>query len=221
MNISPVQSAGLTGVSSAAASERDTFLELLVTQLTYQDPLSPIENEEFAAQLAQFSALEQLQQINTHLTQSSNADQNANQSIDQVLAATLIGNQVEATGSNLITNNGEPIDLHFRTGGQADEITVRITDANGRTIREMTPESRGAGDHQVTWDGRDQNNQLVPEGPYAYSIIASRGEAPVAVTPVVRGAVKDVSFDSGQIRLNVGGHLVALSDITRIMDTEE
>jgi flagellar basal-body rod modification protein FlgD len=83
----------------ASASERDTFLQLLVTQLTYQDPLSPIQNEEFAAQLAQFSALEQLQQINATLSESTRSNQTISGSIGQLMAMTLIGKTVETASS--------------------------------------------------------------------------------------------------------------------------
>ena len=221
MNISPVQSPGVNTFTQSANSEKDTFLELLVTQLIYQDPLSPMDNEEFAAQLAQFSQLEQLQQINAHLSNTAAAEQDSAQSIDNVLAATLIGNQVEATDSSIINHNGKPVDLNFRLSDTAENLTVTIADVNGQTIREINASSLSAGDHRITWNGKDQNDQPVPDGPYSYTITATRGDTPVTVSPYVSGLVQNVSFESGQIRLNIGGHLVALSDITKIMDAVE
>ena len=99
--LSPVDSsqqlASFTSASEASLS-RDDFLQLLVTQLGNQDPLNPMDGQEFAAQLAQFSSLEQLININESMIQSGEINGLLAQSVNAGVAADLIGKTIEAEG---------------------------------------------------------------------------------------------------------------------------
>ncbi|MGA9120044.1 MAG: flagellar hook capping FlgD N-terminal domain-containing protein, partial [Bacteroidota bacterium] len=89
-------------VQTATASNqlgKDDFLKLLVTQLQNQDPLNPLQGTEFVAQLAQFSSLEQLTNINSSLEQNIQSNQLMTQSIGNSLAATLVGKDVRASSN--------------------------------------------------------------------------------------------------------------------------
>ena len=114
-----------TGVSSATAGSSDLtlqdFLQVLMTQLTYQDPLKPMDNQEFMAQIAQFTTLEQTQQLNTNV-QTMLTNQAAQQSIG------LIGHTVNVTtSSGPLTGSVTSIDL----SGSTPQLT--LTTSSGTT----------------------------------------------------------------------------------------
>jgi flagellar basal-body rod modification protein FlgD len=114
MAISPVSAAGNTDLSASSISQQD-FFKLLVTQLSFQDPLKPIDNEAFIAQIAQFTSLEQTRQINDNIN-SLLAVQSSTQAIG------LIGRTVEVSTSTG-TVVGEVTTLNFVNG--APFLTVK------------------------------------------------------------------------------------------------
>src|SRR5512145_3299493 len=112
---STVQSAttAATTASSTTSTKnilgKDEFLKMLIAQLKHQDPLNPMDGTAFTAQLAQFSSLEQLQNINTQLTSFTKQQQ----SLGNTQAVNLIGREVLAKG-NAIQAEGKPVDLSYR-----------------------------------------------------------------------------------------------------------
>ena len=92
-------SAGTSGGNTGSVQNlgKDEFLQLMVTKLQNQDPLNPMEDEDYIAQLAQFSSLEQLTNISDGLDESNEWDYLQMQSINNVMAAGLIGKEVEAS----------------------------------------------------------------------------------------------------------------------------
>ena len=101
MDITPVTNQptqNLFGPADQGTLGKEDFLRLLVTQLRNQDPINPVKGEDFAAQLAQFSSVEQLQNINANLENNLEMDLLLNQALNNTLATTLIGNNVKAIG---------------------------------------------------------------------------------------------------------------------------
>ncbi len=163
--------AAATGGSSRTASDKDMFLKLLVAQLSHQDPFNPAEDKEFIAQLAQFTSLEELQNINKGV-----ATMNASMVKQQIVnAATFIGTQVAAKGdyvthkadytSTLYTNIPENI-----TSGT---INVYSTTADGKPDKLVYSDTLGAvsaGSYPYTWSGKDNNGNSMPDGTYVISV---------------------------------------------------
>ena len=151
-----------TGSSQAAAVpskelDRDAFLSLLITQLQNQDPLNPTDSVEFTAQLAQFSSLEQLGNVNENLEQL----QNFQASINNSQAVALIGKEITANGNSLILASGQPAGCDFKLDGDASMVVVSIYDPTGEFVKSFeSPESYHRttysllGRHRSKWQSR-------------------------------------------------------------------
>ncbi|HVP39530.1 MAG TPA: flagellar hook capping FlgD N-terminal domain-containing protein, partial [Candidatus Saccharimonadales bacterium] len=136
----------LTGTGSTTLG-KDDFLKLLTAQLQHQDPLQPMDNTAFVAQLAQFSSLEQLQNMNSSLS----TDILLNQSVNNSLATGLIGRNIVAKGDQITLAAGGTADLSFNLSAAAD-AKITVVDSSGKTVATLTPGHLGAGDQTVTWN---------------------------------------------------------------------
>jgi flagellar basal-body rod modification protein FlgD len=110
---------------------KDDFLKLLIVQLRNQDPLEPMKGTEFATQLAQFSSVEQLTNINSNLSESITTNQLMAQSIGNALAATMIGKTVKASGNAFTVATSGNMHLGYSLSTAAASVKVSIRDANG------------------------------------------------------------------------------------------
>lgn len=191
---------------------KEDFLELLVTQLRNQDPMNPMKGQEFAAQLAQFSSVEQLININESL-EAQNGNQALTKNLKNGLAADMLGTQIQAEGNSL-NWTGDKVDLHFDMDAPAAQNTLTIRDAAGQTVRTEDLGTLGAGEQSFTWDGTNNNGEEVPPGNYTYSIeaIDSNGTA-VQTTTYLSGTVDRVSFAQDQVMLWIGDRSIPMDDV--------
>ena len=144
----------------------EVFLRLLVTQLQSQDPTNPTQNEDFIAQLAQFTTLEQATNTTDLLQQL--VDQRSELDI-----VSLLGRDIVTEGDILtLDKDNEPV-LSYVLEGDTRKIQVQILDENGDIIRSLDVDQiQKAGSHDVVWDGLDKDGKRPPEGPYQYVIRA-------------------------------------------------
>ena len=188
---------------------KDQFLKLLVTQLKYQDPLDPMKNDEFIAQTAQFSALEQMQQVNENITKQSGLYQQV------VNAATVqyIGKSVLTPGNKVELTAGQPVQFGADVPSAAN-LTVNIKDRFGRVVDTLHLNTDKPDRLDIEWDGHNADNQPLPDGTYKFEIqgINSSGEVvlPVALT---KGKVAGISNKNGKTMLSVDGRLVDPSKV--------
>lgn len=200
---------------------KEEFLQLLVSQLQHQDPMEPTSNEDFIAQLATFSSLEQLQDINSG-TQTGLLMQ---QSVSNALSTSLIGNDVLIDSSQVRVEDGEPTEFVVDLAAEG-KLEVEITDSHGVVVRTMTIEGDdgaglAAGEHLVAWDGRDNAGETVVDGSYSVSITATdaEGEA-VAANTWLRGHVSGVRFSQGSAYVIVGAMEFTLAEIIEIREPQ-
>jgi flagellar basal-body rod modification protein FlgD len=130
---------------------KEEFLTLLVTQLKNQNPLDPTDPSDFSAQLAQFSSLEQLLNINTNLEKSLNENATLNQLLNSSVAANLIGKNVSATGNAIKHISGDTENINLMLEKDAKYVNVEIKDANGTVIRSIVKENLEKGENFVQW----------------------------------------------------------------------
>jgi flagellar basal-body rod modification protein FlgD len=206
----------LTGSSAASSMGKEDFLKLLVAQLANQDPLSPMENTEFVAQLAQFSNLEQLMGVNTNLELL----QVAQTAMTNSQVASLIGREIEARGDTLNHTSGSEA-INFDLSTSAKEVTVKILDAKGNLIRTIDVGSRTGGVNSATWDGKDSMGNTMPSGTYSVEVTAKDASGnPVGVSSRFKGTVTGISFKNGIPQLEVGGTIVQVGDVLAVRQIE-
>jgi len=192
---------------------KDEFLKLLVTQMQYQDPLSPMDNTEFTAQLAQFSSLEQLFSVNDNLTGLS-----AGQApTGMASVAGFLDREVVANGNNTQIRGGQAAPLQFSLDGPAEISTVTLKDASGVSVGSISLGAQPGGANQVQWDGLDSLGNPLPDGRYSFVVTAQdvAGDT-VATRTEVRGVVSGASYEGTDAFLNVGTHRVALTDLISV-----
>ena len=159
-----------TTQNSSTNLGKEDFLRLLTVQLQYQDPLNPMENTEFIAQMAQFSSLEQLQNMNQSMDRNLESENLLHNSMRNNLATSLIGKSVEIPTSEIEFAGDGSTTLAYRLGEGASKASVRITDARGNLVREfeVDPSSQYG---SITWDGKSTADTEVPAG--AYRVVVS------------------------------------------------
>ena len=220
MNINAVQpdQFGMTSSLSSAATQggapgKEDFLQLLVAQLAHQDPLQPMENTEFVAQLAQFSSLEQLVGVNTNLDALSMAQL----AMTNSQVAGLIGKEVEARGDRLHLGDSGSADINFDLPAAAREVTVQVHDKSGNLIRTLKAGSRPSGLNSVTWDGKDEMGNTMPAGAYTVSASAVDGAGnALDVSSRFQGMVTGVTYENGIPLLEIGNTTLQVGDVLAV-----
>ena len=193
---------------------KEEFLRLLVTQLRYQDPLSPIDNTEFVAQLAQFSSLEQMQNMNSRFDEQNLLIQSLNNS----MAAALVGRGVVIASDTFKVSDGELPRAGFLLADHAETVTVDIVDAGGALVRTLEMQNLDAERHEIGWDGLDSLGREVPEGEYSFTVTArDAADGVVSTLPVVVGTVESVVYENGTAFFSVGGRLVLIGALIEVL----
>ena len=215
LNASSSSSTDTSSSSSATSSlGMDTFLQLLVTQLQYQDPLSPMDDKEFVAELAQFSSLEQLTEINTGIENLTSLGKE-----QQMLgAASFMGKTIEATGTAVSVEDGKASKVTFTLPEDAESCMVNVLNSSGTIVRTVDLGETSAGSVDFTWDGMDYDGNAVEDGQYQVAVTATDANGEVmSVTSTMSGTVQGITKESGTYYLNIGGgRNVAFSDITNV-----
>lgn len=200
------------------AMGKEQFLELLVAQLAHQDPLKPLEDKEFVAQLAQFSGLEQMMEMNKQL----NTLQSGQASLGNTAMANLVGRKVAITNEAITFDGTTPPPLQYDLTAAATNVQLVITDANGNRVRTLDAGGQPGGSHTINWDGKNDEGQVVENGEYHLTIVATdaSGGSIGASTRSV-GVVESLRFSNGIPELKVNGAYVRPADVLEVLDFEQ
>ncbi|HSB73585.1 MAG TPA: flagellar hook capping FlgD N-terminal domain-containing protein [Candidatus Methylomirabilis sp.] len=206
-------SSGSTDTGPSQTLGKDDFLRLLTTQLRNQDPLNPMDNTAFVAQTAQFSSLEQLQNMNSTLQQLTTQMGGAG----PASAAALLGRVVTANGSAIHLETGRQSSLTYALPGAAGSVAVQVQDETGKAVRTLLLGPQGGGTHQVAFDGLDDQGRPLPSGDYSFRVGAtdSAGRAMPGVF-TGGGQVTGISMENGQLVLLVGDQRVPLTSVVSV-----
>lgn len=225
-SIDAVRKAQAAKEAEKDAVGQNQFLEMLVAQLENQDPLNPQDSADFAAQLAQFSTVEQLIAMRTGIDElvktlkNPEEDANAAKKLDP---AGLVGREVVVFGRQVeVDAAGSRISLPLRTRDTAVSATIKLVDSKGvvRYERSLLPkDERGnpialrPGDHTFELDPRAHN---LPEGTYRVELSATgTDKKPVTILPMVTGVVTGAVV-AGTPAIRIGGRLFGLEDILEV-----
>lgn len=197
---------------------KDDFLKLMIQQLKNQDPLNPLDGTEYASQLAQFSSLEQLANLNSSITKSMDVNYLLTQSINNTMVANLIGKEVKISGNNISAVGQESIDIGYNLPVQAKSVVIKISDKNGNIVR-MIDGSVEAGTCKVSWDLSDNNGNKVNNGDYTFEVEAYNiGGEKMTLSTYKLGLIDGVRFTENGSMLLVGGAEYSISDILEILN---
>jgi flagellar basal-body rod modification protein FlgD len=206
---------------------KDDFLMLLTNQLRFQDPMNPLKGTEFAAQLAQFASVEQLNNISSSLTDSINANYVLTQAINNGLSAGFVGKEVRATGDTFnLQAPGErvrEIKLGYTLSKAAASVTVKIKDESGRVVRTLQVDGTNKGDNTFTWDGRtDPNifpNDEAPAGTYTFVVEAKdANNNTIDASRFIFGKVTAVRFTAEGTKFVINGQEILLGNILEVLE---
>jgi flagellar basal-body rod modification protein FlgD len=197
--------------------DKDGFLKLLIAQMQNQDPFEPMENAEMMSQMAEFSTLEQLQNINGNLTSGLQWDLLFNQTINNTMATSLIGREIEATGNVLILGESGDAALRYELPEFAKDVTIQILDGSGNIVYTEHRTNVDAGTRDWRWDGTDESGARLAPGQYTVQFEARNTGDQLIQTQTHRvGIVQGVAYDNGGAYLIVDGQRISLSEIQRI-----
>ena len=199
-----------TGNSSLG---KDDFMKILVAQLEAQDPLAPMEGQEFASQLAQFSSLEQLTNVNSNLEASHAIDL----ALSNSAALALIGKNVDAPGNAIDLKSGEVKTLSFSIDDDATKVDIDIFNSTGTKVSTVNLGSKAEGLHEFVWNGTDPSGVLLPSGNYTFNITASNSANNfVPAKTFAAGLVTDVIFEDGKAFTIVNGQKLAVNEVSKV-----
>ena len=220
LNGSTPAASSTTGTSTADSSDRtqlasnyNTFLTLLTSQLQNQDPLAPMDSTAFTQQLVQFSQVEQ--QIKTNEELSSLADQYKAASAGSALSY-LGRDAIIQTDTTSLANN--QANWAYNLGSAADTVSLTVRDSHGRDVF-TTDGEKTAGDHLFTWDGKDSNGQVMAAGPYQLVVTAKNNNGDSVTTKTtVRETILGVDFSgtAPTVMTQSGSH--DLSTVRAVLD---
>jgi len=193
------------------ASNFTTFLQLLTTQLQNQDPLSPLDTNQFTQQLVQFAQVEQQMKQNDQLSQLISIEQGAQSTV----ALTYVGQTVVVDGTTANLNNNQANWMLNVT--KPATTTITITDSTGQTAYSGTF-AMNPGDQTFTWDGTGNDGKTWPAGNYtmtATAVDASGQSTPVS-TQIV-GVVDSVDLSVNPPTLSIGGQNYTMDQIKQVI----
>lgn len=211
----PVQPAAGTAQTGAVdlTDTFDSFLVLLTTQLQYQDPLSPLDTNQFTEQLVQFSSVEQSIKTNSKLDELIGLQGNS------LLTGALdyIGKTVAVDSPGLYLSDGSA-DITYGLSANAGQTTIEILDHSGRPVRALSGAST-AGRHELVWDGKDDLGNDLPDGLYTARISAVDGNGTSLLAEQGSiGRVTGIELANGEVVLSIGPLKVTLGQVTAIRD---
>jgi len=201
-------------VQGAGSDElgKDAFLKLMMAQLKQQDPTNPLKSHEMAAQLAQFSSVEQLTNIRTAIEELGNKDNH-----DQFKLLDLIGKQVSGDSAQLRRTLGDSEHkVEFSLPASADRATVVIKNAKGQEVKKYELDHLKTGKNIVTWNGLKNDDSEAPVGDYRVEINASKAGKALKAKTKFSGPVDGVTFTKNGPMLMVDGKKLALSDVKSV-----
>lgn len=208
----------LANSRATMADNFDTFLSILTTQLKNQNPLDPLDTNQFTQQLVQFTGVEQQLKTNEFLETLMLSTQNTAKSE----AVSYIGKQVTASGKTGELTDEKAVFWAYDAETAVANATVTIKNASGTVVYSETG-ALNSGPGTFRWDGKTSDNNIAPNGTYTIDIKGTNlSGASIDITTSSVGVVSGVDFTGDVPILTVGNRKVAITDVTdvRIPSTE-
>ncbi len=207
-----------TGQVTKETLGKDDFLSMMVAQLQNQDPLNPMDGTEFTAQLAQFTSLEQMYNVNGNLEliQLYQASLNNSQAVN------FIGKDILATGNEVIYSGEGAVDLSFELAQDAQSVFITVYDEAGNYVCDIHGGSMEAGVQTLTWGGYDDDGKAVDAGTYTFEVMATDSEGEdIPVQSYITDTVTGVTFKGGITYLLTEHQEIPIGSVIKVMAQED
>lgn len=210
--VNAIRSATSAVSGSQQTLGQDQFMKLMLAQFNAQNPLEPMANTEFLGQLAQFSVVAGVQQLDDSF-QSLAGKLNA----DQVLqGAALLGKPVQRM-ADVVQWNGQPSAFSLVIEPGTRQVEVDVLDTNGVRVAQLRQDTPQSGVLDLAWDGTTQQGKTAAPGTYFLAARAVSGDSTVAIMPRRDATVTAVIPGASGLQLELDdGSTVGLSDILQI-----
>lgn len=180
---------------------KNEFLNLLVAQLNNQNPLEPQGNGEFIAQLAQFSQVEGIEQLNT----SMEALLSGYQSSQALQASSLVGRKVIVPSEKAVVDTSESFKASLLLPVSSSNVYVNIYDSAGAVVNRINLDQQEAGNVSFIWDGKDADGNLMPPGTYKFEAQATYDGETKGLYTLLPANVDSVTLGGNELMLNLAG----------------
>jgi flagellar basal-body rod modification protein FlgD len=193
----------LISETEATVLGQDSFLKLLVSQMKNQDPFDPVKNEDMVAQMATFSNVAGISEMNKTLKSVATQLGSAN----AAQAISYVGKTVLIEGDTAYPNTDGTLNAVLPLAEAADDVKVQISDSAGNLLRTLNYGFQGKGDLAIDWDGKTDSGGAAPAGPYKITATKLQNGTRVASTVNVWAPVTSVSLgsDGATPTLNLAG----------------
>jgi len=202
--------------ATSTTMDQGAFLTLFTTQLKNQNPLDPVKNEAFVAQLAQFSQLE----ATTSMKASMEAMVQSMQGDKMLAGAAMIGRKVAVPNAPAMLLGGQPVQASVDLPNGADGVQMKILDNRGQVVRKLIYPAQTPGSMKLAWDGMSDSGAAMPDGAYTMQVLASSLGKAVQPTVNMFSTVRSVSSagtgDNTWLLEVDGGKSVSLADVKQI-----
>jgi len=189
----------------------NTFLTLLTTQLQNQDPLSPMDSNQFTQQLVEFSGVEQ--QINTNDNLKTLIGLTQSQGVNNAVG--YLGKTVTLTNGKAALSGGAA-NWTYALNNTAAMTALTVTDANGKVVY-VTQGETNSGAHSFTWDGKSNAGSDLPDGTYTLTVTAQDSNGTNVNSAVAsKGIVDQIDMTGDQPQLMIGPMEIPLSEVATV-----
>lgn len=204
----------LAGAPSNQELGKEQFLQLLIAQLSNQNPLEPLEGADFVAQLATFSNLEQLTSINEGLDSLAVAQAG----VLQGQTVELVGRTAVFEGDRVEVGASGPVQINYELPRRALTASVQVLDERGLPVATIAGPFE-TGMSTVEWDGNDDGGNRLPPGTYTYRVrTTSLDEEPVVAKTYATVRIDGVTYEDGTAKLMADSLRIDPADIVRVLD---
>lgn len=201
-----------TATNPKSVLGKDDFLKLLLLELKYQDPTSPMDSEKILAQTSQLATLESSENTNKALTTLASS-LSASMQFSSISA---IG-KIADTGSNGVSlTEGKGVDFELYLPNAAQKGEINIMDNNGKVLRTLPIGATDAGVSKYSWDGKDSTGANLKDGIYYIESTYTKTDGTSESTRLGRYPIESIKFDSGKTYAKLGSSYVDLSTIKEI-----
>ncbi|KAA8981992.1 flagellar hook assembly protein FlgD [Halospina sp. K52047b] len=189
------------GGNNASDMGRNEFMDLMMAQMQNQNPLDPQKNEDFVAQLAQFSSLEEMQSLNTSVEDAMGQFR----STQALQASAMVGQQVQVEGN--IANLGPEGEVKgaVEVPSATSNLRVNVYNPAGELVRQMDMGQQGSGTVDFSWDGENGDGDLMEPGDYRVQAEAQYDGETQELATRLNANVDSVNLENGGVTLNLAG----------------